>query len=249
MGITERKARAFRRREQRILDAALTLFNGDDWQAVTIEQIADKAEIGKGTIYKHFAGKDEIYARLSARFQAHALERLGAIDPALPVIQRLRAAITVLWEHHRGAEQYQRLVQYCERHDFRRNLAPGAQAELEDLDARIEGHVHGLLREGMAQGILPRKPVESLLFGPLAALQGAVRLIRSGHPGAGRRAAWQLEELTNFILAGMLYQEWLADEGLDDEETVRRAANELSEAETELAAEASRRGRRPAENE
>lgn len=34
-----------------------------DWQTVTIEQIAERAEIGKGTIYKHFKTKDEILYR------------------------------------------------------------------------------------------------------------------------------------------------------------------------------------------
>ena len=63
MGISERREREFQRREGEILDAALELFSADDWQSVTIDQIARRAEIGKGTVYLHFASKDEIYAR------------------------------------------------------------------------------------------------------------------------------------------------------------------------------------------
>ena len=59
-----RKAREFQRRELEILEAARELFEKQDWLTVTIQQISDQAEIGKGTVYKHFATKDEIYARL-----------------------------------------------------------------------------------------------------------------------------------------------------------------------------------------
>lgn len=244
MGIAERKEREFQRRERRILDTALALFATDDWQTVTIEQIADRAEIGKGTVYLHFGSKDEIYARLAAEFEAQALERLDLIDPTLPVIQRLRAIIAVFWEHHCGAGQYERLAQYCEREDFRRGLPAEARAELDELSGRFEAHIHGVLRDGIEQGILPAKPLPALLFGPTAALNGAVRLIRSGRLDGGHRSRDQLDELTNFILAGMLYQEWLADEGFGDDEVTRRAATELSQVEAELASDANRRKRR-----
>ncbi|NIB41118.1 TetR/AcrR family transcriptional regulator [Pseudomaricurvus alkylphenolicus] len=58
------KVKQFRQREQAILDAALELLieYGDD--KVTVEQIAARVDIGKGTIYKHFASKSEIYVRL-----------------------------------------------------------------------------------------------------------------------------------------------------------------------------------------
>lgn len=233
MGIAERKQREFRRREREILDAALALCGGDDWQAVTVEQIAERAEIGKGTVYKHFASKEEIWARLAADFQQQSLARLESIDATLPVIERLRAVIAAFWEQHRGAGAYQRLVQYCERDDFRRGLPEEAQSELAGLDARLQSHIHGLLEEGIEAGILPRKPVQALVFGPMAALTGAVRLIRGECPDADWGAEY-LGELTNFILAGMLYQEWLAEEGLGEVETRRRAAEELRRAEAEL---------------
>jgi hypothetical protein len=57
MGVQDRKAREFQRRADDTLKAALALSNRDDWQAVTIEQIAQKAEIGKGTVHRHFPRK------------------------------------------------------------------------------------------------------------------------------------------------------------------------------------------------
>jgi AcrR family transcriptional regulator len=234
MGIAERKHREFMRREREILDAALALCGDDDWQSVTVEQIAERAEIGKGTVYKHFGSKEEIWARLAADFQARAVERLESIDATLPVITRLRGVISLFWDQHRRAGPYQRLVQYCERDDFRRGLPEPAQAELAALDRRFQEAINGLLQEGIDQGILPRKSPDALVFGPMAALTGAARLIHGGCLEGGVCADDYLDELTNFVLAGMLYQEWLADEGLGEAETTRRAAEDLRLAEAEL---------------
>lgn len=235
MGVQQRRQREFLRREAEILDAALALFATDDWQAVTVEQIAERAEIGKGTVYKHFASKDEIYARLAADFRRQALEQLEAIDPGLPVLQRLRLTIAIFWETHLRGTRYQHLVQYCERDDFRKSLPADARGELEELDARFEAAIDRVLQDGIDQGILPAKPRDALIFGPMAALSGATRMGCSGMAGADTDR--YLSELTNFILAGMLYQEWLAEEGLDKDTAVARALAEMREVEAELADE------------
>jgi AcrR family transcriptional regulator len=236
MGVLERKEREFRRREREILDAALELFSTDDWQAVTVEQIAERAEIGKGTVYKHFASKDEIYARLAGDFQRQAVEQLERIDRTLPVLQRLRLIIAIFWKQHLSGTEYQHLVQYCEREDFRKSLPEEAQSEMRQLDARFQAAIDAVLQDGIDQGILPAKPREALVFGPIAALNGATRMACNCVP-AGAASEPYLGELTNFILAGMLYQEWLAEEGLDNESATRRALDEMREAEAELEAD------------
>lgn len=64
-----RKVREFRRREQEILDTALQLFLDQGEDSVTVEMIADAVGIGKGTIYKHFETKNEIYLLLMLRYE------------------------------------------------------------------------------------------------------------------------------------------------------------------------------------
>lgn len=236
MGVLQRKEREFMRREREILDAALGLFSTEDWQAVTVEQIAERAEVGKGTVYKHFASKDEIYARLAGDFQRQAVEKLERIDPTLPVLQRVRLIIAIFWEQHLNGSEYQHLVQYCERDDFRKSLPGEVQAEMALLEARFQAAIDSVLQDGIDQGILPAKPREALIFGPVAALNGAARMACTCVPREDEPGQY-LNELTNFILAGMLYQEWLADEGLDSESATRRALEEMRRAEDELADE------------
>jgi AcrR family transcriptional regulator len=77
------KAREFRQREQAILDCALQLFIEHGEDKVTVEMIADKVGIGKGTIYKHFETKNEIYLLLMIRYEeelADLFRRIGPLD-------------------------------------------------------------------------------------------------------------------------------------------------------------------------
>lgn len=77
------KAREFRQREQEILDVALALFLEKGEDRVTVEMIADKVGIGKGTIYKHFETKNEIYLLLMIRYEeelARVFEEIADSD-------------------------------------------------------------------------------------------------------------------------------------------------------------------------
>ncbi len=64
MSIEERKQRERASRRSLILDTAKRLFFRDGFQIVTVEQIARKAELAKGSIYLHFRSKEEIYTQI-----------------------------------------------------------------------------------------------------------------------------------------------------------------------------------------
>ncbi|MBI3563572.1 MAG: TetR/AcrR family transcriptional regulator [Elusimicrobia bacterium] len=115
MTVLERKEREFKRREEDILAAALSLFDRDDWQAVTIDEIAAKAEIGKGTVYKHFESKDQIYARLAVEFNDAIVTELRKIDFTRPSLEIIGAALDVFWRMHAGSPERKRLMRYCSR--------------------------------------------------------------------------------------------------------------------------------------
>lgn len=199
----EARSTEFRQRERGILDAALALFNRDDWQAVTIEEIAEAASIGKGTVYKHFSGKEEIYARLALEFHQSLLHRLRRVPPTLPPEQRLRETIHLLWDLYLEQPSYRRLVQFCEREDFRRGMPEALRQEFRRMDSGLREVLHGLLRDGIAEGRFPDKPPERLLFGAHAALLGSIRLMLGGCGGAALDSETCREEITEFILAGL----------------------------------------------
>lgn len=70
-----RKVREFKRREEEILESSLLLFKTHGEDKITVEVIADSVGIGKGTIYKHFNSKSDIYIRLLENYE-HDLRAL-----------------------------------------------------------------------------------------------------------------------------------------------------------------------------
>jgi len=74
------KALEFRRREADILLKAQELFIAHGEDKVTVEMIADGVGIGKGTIYKHFESKDEIYLRLMIRYEEELSDVFRKLD-------------------------------------------------------------------------------------------------------------------------------------------------------------------------
>ena len=61
MGIQERKAREKHARQAAILKAARKVFFAKGLDQATIDDIAEKAELSKGTIYLYFQSKEELY--------------------------------------------------------------------------------------------------------------------------------------------------------------------------------------------
>jgi AcrR family transcriptional regulator len=202
MGVQDRRDRDFKRREREVLAAALTLSQSDDWQSVTIEQIAQAAEIGKGTVYKHFASKDEIYALLALEFHRGVLQELPP-PPAAKFEERVRHIVRVFWLRYRDGKPYQRVVQYCERGDFRRAVSEPTRLEFERLEQQFALVMRDLVQAGTQEGLLPKKPLPLLLFGANAALYGGLHLAWGGCMD-GKDSDRYLKELTDFMLRGLL---------------------------------------------
>nr|WP_067290131.1 TetR/AcrR family transcriptional regulator [Marinobacterium profundum] len=206
MTTPSRKSRQFALRGQEILDAALVLFQSDSWEDVTVAEIAQQAEVGKGTIYKHFASKDEIYAQLAMLFQRQILARFSIIDPQLPVIERFRQNMCAAWEVHLSSKELHRVFLYCSRSGFRSRLSPATLGEMLAIEQQIAQPTHLLIAEGVEQGIFPPKPLAKLLFGAQSAFWGAIQLVWSGYLGDIDQAE-HLDDLTRFILAGLIYHD------------------------------------------
>ena len=75
-----RKVREFKRREEEILETALELFRVHGEDKVTVEMIADNVGIGKGTIYKHFKSKSDIYIYLLINYEHQLASLLATKD-------------------------------------------------------------------------------------------------------------------------------------------------------------------------
>jgi outer membrane protein len=204
LGIAERKERELHRREEEILAAALRRFDSDEWQAVTMDQIAQEAEIGKGTLYLHFASKEEIYAGLALDFGRGLLRRFRSVSAELAPAARLRELMRLFLEEHLARREYRRVVEYCYRDDFRRRVGAEVAAEFAALDTQLFELIDDILSAGIRRGQFAKRPIPVLLIGPHSALIGAARLLWGGcavFPVSAPEVF--IREVCDFVLAGL----------------------------------------------
>ena len=64
VGLEERRKREKENRKNTILKAARKLFFDKGFKQVTVESIAKKAELSKGSVYLYFKSKEEIYTHI-----------------------------------------------------------------------------------------------------------------------------------------------------------------------------------------
>ena len=67
MSVAERRAREKQHRIQDILDAAEKVFFTKGYESATMNEIAHEAELGKGTIYLYFKGKEDVHRAIVAK--------------------------------------------------------------------------------------------------------------------------------------------------------------------------------------
>jgi len=91
-GRTQRRVSRTRRR---LMDVALTLLVERGADAATVEGITERADVGKGTFYRHFAGKDDLVVALAEEAADGIIARLqtgGGAEAREQAVERLIGA-------------------------------------------------------------------------------------------------------------------------------------------------------------
>ncbi len=82
-------------RSTEILDAARRIFANKGFSATTVDDIAESANVAKGTIYLYYKSKREIYiAALKQGIEAVNAETQRRLDQSLTIQEKLRAFIS-----------------------------------------------------------------------------------------------------------------------------------------------------------
>ena len=83
------------RNRDAILSAAETLFGARGIEAVSIDEIAEAADLAKGTVYNHFADKDALAAEIAAAARADGEARVRQANAGLsdPVRRTIRGVL------------------------------------------------------------------------------------------------------------------------------------------------------------
>jgi TetR/AcrR family transcriptional regulator, cholesterol catabolism regulator len=134
----ERKKEETRRR---IFDVAVELFRANGFEATTVDEITEKADVGRGTFFNYFPRKEAVLAYLSAERLALAEEALGGL---LESGHTLRQTLLGLFGTAITAYEADRdLSRFVFAEWMKRGLAP-----MHDDDTRWQRLVIALLERG-----------------------------------------------------------------------------------------------------
>ena len=138
MGTAERKAREKQIRHQQILDAAYEVFNQVGFFAATMDQIAERAELAKGTIYIYFKSKEEVYFSLLLNGQDILINMLTNMkNRKPPPDQLLGETAKTLFRFYREHTSYFRIFMVMQQEDMQAKLSPELSQHLNEQATTI----------------------------------------------------------------------------------------------------------------
>jgi AcrR family transcriptional regulator len=152
-----------RRTRQRIAEAAMRLFAGRGFDAVTVAEIAREAGVTEKTVFNHFPSKDDLVYSNDAAFEAALLDRVRTRRPGQSVFRAIEGFLL---------DRYGRMEFNPEGMERARTMAALVQASavLRDRERRIHARYADLLcdliatEQRAASGdIRPRVTAEALI--------------------------------------------------------------------------------------
>ena len=157
-----------------MLDAALAVFGEKGYDGATLDEVAERAEFGKGTLYNYFpGGKDEVYVTL---FEEHVIGGLAAaIETAFPDLAEVETVAGARAAFHRLVmglighfDTNRSVLLLFMREGHRMMTDPATRAH---VAGRFEALIDGVARpveRAVAAGamrLLPARPVAHLIMG------------------------------------------------------------------------------------
>jgi AcrR family transcriptional regulator len=160
----------------RVLDAALAVFTERTYAGTAVPAVAERAGIGVGTIYRSFAGKEEVANAVYRR------AKLGLLDELVAALAPLGSSAT---SRDRVAAVWAGLAAYAEVDPagfaFLEHQQHAAYLDADSLtvSSRVDALAADLVRAGQAAGeIRPGEP-ELLVALAFGAFVGLSKLARS----------------------------------------------------------------------
>lgn len=222
-------------REESLLAAALNCFATERWEDVSVAKIAKLAGVAKGTVYLHFASKDEICARLALNFFEELQQKYQTATLKAGTTGRDRLAILIkaTFSHYIERKQYKHIVEFCQREHFQNSLNAELSQSLRNMEHNRSREIGTALDQGMRDKTLKPDAAENLT-GICCTIKGALNSFPSGVNTNTHEQIKFMDELTGYILASVepaSFETTSFDSASTESATVEPASIELSNVE------------------
>lgn len=163
MGIKERKEREKEARREEILNAAEKVFFEKGLAAATMDEIAELAELSKGTIYLYYKCKEDLYVAASLRgwdiMERLFREATSTGEPTLKLLNNLGNAYFTFFKEYRD---YYRMSYYIDAKLMHSQVSEETDELCTRSSERIWGIVSGVAEKAQIEGLIRKEiiPVE-----------------------------------------------------------------------------------------
>lgn len=149
-------------KEDEILEAASSVFASRLFHEVLVDEVAERAGVGKGTIYRYFDTKEELYLAVVQRGFSRLNERLAAsLDPGVGPRERLRREAAEILRFFWDRRDFFALMQRAG------ERLQSKQGEIRRDRERLRDGLSGIVAEGVRRGefraVAPRRAADLFL--------------------------------------------------------------------------------------
>jgi AcrR family transcriptional regulator len=155
MGIQERKEREKEHRREEILNAAQKVFFTKGLQAATMDEVAEVAELSKGTLYLYYKSKEDLYLAVMMRgmgilytmFEPIALSQ----EPTVVKLMKMTEAYYEFFQKHRN---YFRMFYFLQYPHFHKQVSDEMLQSCTGENQRVWNLALRVIQQGVEDGDL-----------------------------------------------------------------------------------------------
>ncbi len=157
MSTQARRAREKQRRRNDIVAAAEALFSERGFRNTTMQEISEKVELSKGTIYLYFKSKEELYLSVCIKGVAGFGDDLeAAASKARSLEERVKTVYLAYIRHSLEQPDIFRVLRDTFIEHVRQNLHASTIEEISSYIRSWLEYASGLVQEGIESGLFRR---------------------------------------------------------------------------------------------
>jgi AcrR family transcriptional regulator len=152
-GRSQRRVQKKAESHRRILEAAKEVFFRDGFMGANLDEVAERAGVAKGTLYRYFESKAELYVAILSHNGAVFEEKLKSVlVPGLEPPEKLRRVSRFYFQHYVENQDYFQIFWAIENQSVIGELPSSMVEEVTKLWERNLRILERIIEEGVREG-------------------------------------------------------------------------------------------------
>ncbi len=203
MGVAERREREKQQRKEQVMMAAMEIFDEEGYYAITMEKIAERAELSRAALYLYFKNKDEIFISAIKAYMGYFCSLLNEVYSRREKIRE--ALLEELWacfnRFYRKDPAAFNVSMYFHQNEAIRNLSDELRDLLYKAGSDVVTYQHSIVEYGVEQGIFIECNPRTLAEVIWSSFLGLMQVERSKGEITGKNHLNDTRDLTLKVLA------------------------------------------------